>query len=227
MLFAMWIGLAQGKLVRKLAFAGLSVVYLVFWHALGTRLMYGQSRLAEIFIQDGIQMLAILAVLSGVMFCLRRWLGQIQQIADPEPLDASAQTRYSLFTALGMSTAGSLFMALFCISMEKGESESSTAVVAHILLMMTTFSLLLISTILGNTCPWNGSISDSSHFSFIGLTWDFPCCQRWPYSCSRGMADACGCDFNCCRSRSSRLRKPVVLASRRLQACQNAHKQLI
>lgn len=153
MLLAMWIGLGQGKPLQKLAAAALSATYISFWHALGTKLLGGQSRLVEIFLSECIQMLAILAVLSGVMFCMRRWLGQIQHFADPEPLDASAQTRYSLFTALGMTTAGSLFMALFRISMERGVSESNTAVVAHILLIMTTLSLLLISFIWAALAP--------------------------------------------------------------------------
>jgi hypothetical protein len=153
MLLAMWIGLAQGMLVRKLAVAGLSVVYLVFWHALGTQLMYRQSRLAEIFIQDCIQMLAILAVLSGVMFCMRRLLGQIRHFNDPELLDTSAQTRYSLFTILSLTTVGSVFMAMFRISIERSEPLSSTAVIAHIILMMTTFSLLLVSTIWAALAP--------------------------------------------------------------------------
>jgi hypothetical protein len=153
MLLAMWIGLGTGKPFHKLATAALSAIYISFWHALGTKLLGGESRLAEILLRDGMQMLAILAVLSEVMFCLRRWLGQFQHFVDPQPLDASAQTRYSLFTALGMSTAGSLFMALFSSSMEKCESESSTAVVAHILLIMATLCLLLVSSIWAALAP--------------------------------------------------------------------------
>jgi hypothetical protein len=42
---------------------------------------------------------------------------------------------------------------LFRISMERGESESSTAVVAHILLIMTTLSLLLVSSIWAALAP--------------------------------------------------------------------------
>jgi hypothetical protein len=153
MLLAMWIGLGTGKPFHKLATAALSAIYISFWHALGTKLLGGESWLVEIFLRDGMQMLAILAVLSGVMFCLRRWLGQIQHFVDPQPLDTAAQTRYSLFTALSMSTAGSLFMALFSISMEKGESESSTAVVAHIMLIMATLCLLLVSSIWAALAP--------------------------------------------------------------------------
>jgi hypothetical protein len=153
MLLAMWIGLGTGKPFHKLATAALSAIYISFWHALGTKLLGGESWLVEIFLRDGMQMLAILAVLSGVMFCLRRWLGQIQHFVDPQPLDTAAQTRYSLFTALSMSTAGSLFMALFSISMEKGGSESSTAVVAHIMLIMATLCLLLVSSIWAALAP--------------------------------------------------------------------------
>jgi hypothetical protein len=153
MLLAMWIGLGTGKPFHKLATAALSAIYISFWHALGTNLLGGESRLVEIFLRDCIQMLAILAVLSGVMYCLRRWLGQIQHFADLELLDAAEQTRYSLLTALGMTTAGSLFMALFSISMEKGESESSTVVVAHILLIMMTLCLLLVSSIWAALAP--------------------------------------------------------------------------
>jgi hypothetical protein len=153
MLLALWVGLGQAKAINKTVAALLGITYISAWHGLGTKLLGGDSRLVEIFIRDGIQMLAILAGLSGVMFCMRRWIGQIQHFVDPEPLDASAQTRYSLFTALIVTTAGSFFMALFRISMERGESESSAAIVAHILLIMTTLALLLVSSIWAALAP--------------------------------------------------------------------------
>ncbi len=153
MLLALWISLGYGKPINKIFAALLGTAYISFWHALGTKLLGGESQLVEIFIRDGIQILATLAALSGVMLCIRRWLGIIQHFSDPEPLDASAQTRYSLFTALGMTTAGSFFMALFRISMERGESQSSAAPIAHVLLIMTTLSLLMVSTIWAALAP--------------------------------------------------------------------------
>jgi hypothetical protein len=153
MLLTMWVGLGQGKLLYNLAIAILATIYISFWDILGTKLFGGGITLVEIFIRDCLEMLATLAVLTGVMLGIRRWLGRIQHVTDPTILDASAQTRYSLFAALGVTTAGSFFMALFRISMERDGSESSAATIAHILLIMTTLSLMSISTIWAALAP--------------------------------------------------------------------------
>lgn len=153
MLLAVWIGLTQGTLLNKLVVAGVSVAYIAFWHALGTHTMGGESHLTDLVLRECAIMLPMMAVFSAVMLGMRRWLGSIESSYDPESLDAQAQKKYSLFTALSVTTASAFFMALFRISSARDESDSSFAVVAHILLVVTAFSLLLISTIWAALAP--------------------------------------------------------------------------
>jgi hypothetical protein len=153
MLLAMLISMVPRKPFLKILAALLGVAYISFWQALGAKLLGGQNQLVDNFVRDCMMVFALLAVLTIVMLGVRRWLGHIQHFHDPELLDASAQTRYSLFTALGLTTAGSFFMALFRMSVERRESGSSFEVIAHILLIMTTLSLLMVSLIWATLAP--------------------------------------------------------------------------
>jgi hypothetical protein len=153
MLLAIWIGIGQSKLSYKVAAALLAVGYISFWFGIGTSFLSSERLRLEDFVRDSMQILAILAVVSLMIFGLRRWLGQIYYYVDPELLDATAKTRYSLFTALGLTTAGAFCMALFRISIEVDDIESSYATIAHILLIMTTFALMSVSIIWAALAP--------------------------------------------------------------------------
>jgi hypothetical protein len=153
MLLAIWIGIGQSKLLNKVVTALLGVAYISFWFGIGTSFLDSESLRLEDFVRNSMQILAILAVVSLVIFGLRRWLGRIYHYVDPKLLDASAQTRYSLFTALGLTTAGAFCMALFRISTDLDDIESSYATIAHIILIMTTLALMSVSIIWAALAP--------------------------------------------------------------------------
>ncbi len=152
MLLSTWLGMAEGKILRKLAAAAVAISFLSIWLVLGQGLMSTEVTLNLIlsaYWKSLGMLLVFLAILSAVMAGASRLAGVIRFANDANLLSAETRFKYSLFALLTVTTAAALILGLVRVSRANIADDGMVAQTALGIVVFVTNMLATIWATLG------------------------------------------------------------------------------
>lgn len=152
MLLSAWLGMAKGKILRKLAAAAVAISFLSIWLVLGQGLMSTEVTLNLIlsaYWKNLGMLLVFLAILSAVMAGASRLAGVIRFTNEANLLLAETRFKYSLFALLTVTTTAALILGLARASRTNIANDGMVAQTALGIVVFVTNMLATIWATLG------------------------------------------------------------------------------